>query len=164
MTKEAPTLYECMYILVPTLEEDEIEQVAKTIEQTVTEADGEIKGHYDWGRRRFAYKIRQWTEGIYRILYFTSMGPAVDELKRLATQDERIIRAMVVIANPRAIYKPGGEGEEEEITEAGEAPETAAEASEAAAETPEATGSEAEAGETAPEAAETDSQQEAGEA
>ncbi len=148
MTKEAPTLYECMYILVPTLEEDEIEQVAKTIEQTVTEADGEVKGHYDWGRRRFAYKIRQWTEGIYRILYFTSMGPAVDELKRLATSDERIIRAMVVIANPRAIYKPEGEEGAEEV-EAGEAAEAPAAEQEEAEEQAAESAQQAEQGEQA---------------
>ena len=139
MTKEAPTLYECMYILVPTLEDDEIQEVANRIEQAVTEADGEVKGHYDWGRRRFAYKIRQWTEGIYRILYFTSMGPAVDELKQLATSDERIIRAMVVIANPRAIYRPEGEeeaeGEAEEPQEGQEEEEQVSEGEETTAET-----------------------------
>ena len=153
MTKEAPTLYECMYILVPTLEEDEIQDVAKRIEQAVTEADGEVKGHYDWGRRRFAYKIRQWTEGIYRILYFTSMGPAVDAIKDLATADERIIRAMVVIANPRAIYRP--EGEEEAGEEAGEEmPAEAAEEAEGQAQSEEMA-EEAPAGEAETESADT---------
>lgn len=135
MTDEAVKLYECMYIIVPDLADDQVEAAAQEMEEVVTAAGGEIEGHYDWGRRPFAYKIRQWTEGLYRILYFRGTGRVVDEVKHQAQTDERIIRAMVIIAAPDAIYRPSeeapgaaGEPEEQPETPAEPEPERPAEA------------------------------------
>ncbi len=114
MPLEGPRLYECMYILVPDLTEEEVQQAAADVERVIQENGGKVTGHYDWGRRTFAYKIRQWREGLYRLVYFEGDGTTVDAVKRHAIMDSRIIRAMVVIAAPDAIYKPEGEQEEAE--------------------------------------------------
>ena len=87
------------------------------VEEMVRSVGGDIKAHYDWGRRKFAYKIRQWTEGLYRLLYFEAPGQGLDELRQHVMSDERVIRMMVVVANPKAIWRPRAEREEEEELE-----------------------------------------------
>jgi small subunit ribosomal protein S6 len=102
-----------MYIVDPTLDEAELQSVIDHMEAAVRDAGGEIKGHYDWGRRRLMYKIRRLTEGLYRLLYFQATGDIVDDVKHHALGDERVIRLMIVVASPNAIYQPPGEGAQE---------------------------------------------------
>ncbi len=106
-------LYECMYIVDPTLDPSEVEAAVRGMHDLVVEFGGTVKNDYDWGRRRLAYKIRQWTEGLYRILYFEGTGEVADQLKRHTLMDTRLVRAMVVTANPLAIYRPREEVEQE---------------------------------------------------
>lgn len=119
--EERVKLYECMYILDPGLDAAETEAAIRGMHDVVAEFGGTVKHDYDWGRRRFAYKIGPWTEGHYRILYFEGTGEAAYEVKRHGAVDPRIIRTMVVVANPAAIYRPPGEEpvEEEAFVEEG---------------------------------------------
>lgn len=119
-------LYECMYILDPSLDAAETEAAIRSMHDVVAEFGGVVKNDYDWGRRRFAYKIGPWTEGQYRILYFEGTGEVANQVKRHSVIDARVIRALVVVANPAAIYKPPGaepaeEAPPEETGQAGEA-------------------------------------------
>lgn len=127
-------LYECMYIVEPTVDADQLEAVIQHIEDSVRAAGGEVKEHYDWGRRTFAFRIRKWTEGLYRLLYFQAPGTILDEIRQNALTDDRIIRLMVVVANPRAIYRPRAAAPEVAEEEETQAAEPAAEAPEFAPE------------------------------
>ncbi len=125
MPKYEVRLYECMYIIDPTLEEAEVEDVQRGMEENITSLGGEVKAHYDWGRRPLMFRIRRRTEGLYKLLYFEAPGNVVEEFKHTAMSDERVIRMMVVVAQPEAIYRPPGE-EEEEVEEGEElSPEAA---------------------------------------
>ncbi len=136
---EGIKLYECMYIIRPDIDEEQVQNAIEGLHQAVREAGGEIEADYDWGRRQFAYKIRQLTEGLYRIMYFRGDGRAVDEVKHQVQTDERLIRAMVIVASLQAIYRP----EEEAVAEGEEAAEAeAAQPAEAAEPATEASGEE----------------------
>ena len=112
--EERTKLYECMYILDPGLDAAETEAAIRGMHDVVEEFGGVVKNDYDWGRRRFAYKIGPWTEGHYRILYFEGTGEVANQVKRHSVMDARVIRAMIVVANPAAMYKPPGEEKAEE--------------------------------------------------
>ncbi len=128
------TLYETTYILATDLEEEEIEQITGRLRETVEQAGAEFVADHLLGRRQLAYQINHHSAGIYRVMYFKGNGKAVNELKDELRMNESIIRGIVVVANPDAIYEPTSspeqlpELEEEEATREAEEPEAAQEA------------------------------------
>ena len=165
------TLYESTYILAADLEEEEIEQITGRLRETVEQAGAEFVADNLLGRRQLAYQIDNHSAGIYRVMYFKGSGEPVGELKNELLLTEPIIRGIVVVANPDAVFQPStppeqvAEVEEEQaaseaeeleaVQEAEAAPvaeEPVSEANEPEAETTsEAEKPEAEATETEPE-------------
>lgn len=136
MAPEA-TLYEAMYILDARLSEEEQAQAAALLREATTAAGGEFVSDELFGRRRLAYPIAGHVEGVYRIMYFRGGGAVAEDVKRQFALIEPIVRGMVVVADPQAIFsvapsKPAEESPAEEET----APVPAAEASTAAEEAP----------------------------
>jgi len=128
------TLYEAIYILATDLEEEEIEQISTRLREIVEQAGAEFVADNLLGRRQLAYQIDHHSAGIYRVMYFKGNGGAVRELKDELGMNESIIRGMVVVANPDAIYQPAtpeehvAELEEEQAASEAEEPETVQEA------------------------------------
>ncbi|MFW5868564.1 MAG: 30S ribosomal protein S6 [Armatimonadota bacterium] len=153
-----PTLYEAIYILDPSLPDEDVEQIVDYFEDAVVEAGGEVLGTRDFRTRRLAYQIDGYTHGTYKLLYFFGDGSTVEEIRQEMSIRQPIIRSRVFVANPHAIV--GGMRTDEEIA-AAEAAEAAAaaeaeaaRAAEAEAEKEAAEAAEAEAEEATPEAEE----------
>lgn len=134
-----PVLYEAMYIIDTALEEDQIAEVVSAFEAAVVEAGGQVKNTLPFGRKRLAYEIKGHAEGLYMLTYFeTDQQNAVQVLSREASMIEPIIRFVVCVAKPGAIFtgqvKPPAvdaiiaEGAEAPVAEAGDASESAPEA------------------------------------
>ena len=103
MAKEPP-LYESMYILTPDISEEDAERVINALHQYVENSGGEVVSDELFGPRRLAYEIDHYTEGIYRILYFRGDGSTVDELRHEFNLADEVIRGMVVVADPDAMF------------------------------------------------------------
>jgi ribosomal protein S6 len=145
-------LYEFMYILDPGLSPEEVEEVMTSLKDALEEAGGEFHADYEWARRRLAYRIKGFGEGIFRIMYFDAVGIVGDQLLKDAAMDTRIIRAMVFVANPKTIFRPREPMPEEPVVEEGAVEEGAVE--EAPAEEGAVEAAPEVAAEVAPEAAE----------
>ncbi|MFW6157097.1 MAG: 30S ribosomal protein S6 [Armatimonadota bacterium] len=148
-----PTLYEAIYILDPSLMDEEVEHICDHFEGVVEEAGGEVLGTRDFRTRRLAYQIDGYTHGTYKLLYFFGTGATVEDIRQEMSIRQPIIRSRVFVANPQAIV--GGMRTDEEIA-AAEAAEAAA-----AAEAEAARAAEAEAEEEAADAAEAEEPAEA---
>ena len=99
-------LYECMLLMEPTLPDSEVSSILDHLKETIGGAGGEFDCVNLLGKERLAYSIADHAEGIRAILYFR--GPtAVAELKREMLVTAGILRGMVVVANPRALRRPG---------------------------------------------------------
>jgi len=128
------TLYESTYILATDLEEEEIEQITGRLRQMVEQAGAEFVADHLLGQRQLAYQIDDHSAGIYRVMYFKGSGEAVRELKNELLMNESIIRGIVVVANPDAIFHPTAhpeqvaELEEEQAASVAEEPEAVQEA------------------------------------
>lgn len=107
-TPEVPTepvLYEAMYIIDAALEEAQVAEVVSAFEAAVVEAGGEVKNSLPFGRKRLAYEIKGHAEGLYMITYFeTDKQNAVQLLTREAAMIEPIVRFVICVANPGAIF------------------------------------------------------------
>ena len=99
-------LYEAMYILPTVLTEEEAQGVAGALREALEAADGEFVSDEIFGHRRLAFPIDHHVEGTYRLLYFRGNGAIVDEMKHQFTANESVIRGMVVLANPKALWPP----------------------------------------------------------
>ena len=89
--------YEIMFIVRPTLTEDEIKNVAKKFETILTDNGAEIIESKDWSKRRLAYEINDFREGIYHIATIeASDAAAITEFDRLAKISNDIIRHIII--------------------------------------------------------------------
>ena len=63
--------YETLFIVNPTLGEEEVAAVAQKF-QALVEKNGTVDKVEDWGKRRLAYAIEDLHEGYYTLIQFTS--------------------------------------------------------------------------------------------
>ncbi len=97
--------YEVMIILDADLEE---ETIRSTVERwlQLLESRGAERGHVDfWGKRRLAYEIKRKAEGYYVVLQARAEPQAMDELHRVLSLADEVIRHMV-LRIPAKVYGP----------------------------------------------------------
>lgn len=93
--------YEIMFIVKPTLEEEEIKKVASNF-QAVLEKNGAKVTNVDaWGKRSLAYEIKKgndtYRSGYYYVINIESDNDqAVKEFDRLALINANVIRHLVI--------------------------------------------------------------------
>jgi small subunit ribosomal protein S6 len=88
--------YEMMYILRPDLDEETITAATTKISGLVTSNGGEISKSELWGRRRFAYPIKQCRDGQYVLMQFKLDPKANTELERSLRISEEVIRYLII--------------------------------------------------------------------
>ena len=101
-----PVLYEAMYILDNALDEAGVTTAVEALEEVIRSGGGEVIATREFGKRRLAYEIDGHTSGTYMILYFKSLGPQVQALPHEMRLIEGIVRGIVCVANPKAIFDP----------------------------------------------------------
>jgi len=97
--------YEVMVIVDADLDEEAIRaSVQRWLE--IIEANGGQRGHVDfWGKRRLAYEIRKRTEGYYVVIQAKAEPAAMDELARVLSLADEVIRHKV-LRIPEKVYGP----------------------------------------------------------
>jgi small subunit ribosomal protein S6 len=87
--------YEVMFIVKPA-EEEAVEAVVAKFESLITTNGGTIDKIDRWGKKRLAYELKDFNEGIYFIFYFTAKPAVVNELERVMKITDEILRHMVI--------------------------------------------------------------------
>jgi small subunit ribosomal protein S6 len=97
--------YEVMVILDADLDEETVRaDVEKWL--ALIESKGAERGHVDyWGKRRFAYELKHRWEGIYVVLQAKAEPAAMDELHRVLSLTDEVIRHKV-LRIPESVYGP----------------------------------------------------------
>ncbi|WAA09546.1 30S ribosomal protein S6 [Fervidibacillus albus] len=88
--------YEIMYIIRPNIEEEAKKALVERFDNILTDNGAEIIESKEWGKRRLAYEINDFREGIYHIVNVNATPESVQEFDRLARISEDIIRHLVV--------------------------------------------------------------------
>jgi small subunit ribosomal protein S6 len=89
--------YEILYIIRPDIDEDSKKALVERFETILKDNGAEIAESKDWAKRRFAYEIKGYKEGIYRLVNITSEdAKAINEFERLARINDDILRQMIV--------------------------------------------------------------------
>jgi small subunit ribosomal protein S6 len=90
--------YELMVVLDPNLDDAAIDALNTRIQTLSTQRGGTIEHVDTWGRRRLAYPIGRYRDGVY-ILYRMQLPPnAAAEIERALKLTESVIRHLLVRA------------------------------------------------------------------
>ena len=88
--------FELMFISSPNTAEDEINKLTSQLDQAVTERGGKISKIEPWGRRKLAYRIDKFDEGIYTLVHIEGTGQEIAEAERRLRVTDFVIRYLSV--------------------------------------------------------------------
>ena len=87
--------YEIMYIVKPTT--DELLEVINDKFKTLIESNGGIVEKLDnWGKKRLAYEMDGFNDGLYVLVTFKAMSICTRELDRVMKITDEILRHMII--------------------------------------------------------------------
>jgi small subunit ribosomal protein S6 len=88
--------YEIVYISAPNTVEDDLHKLTSQIEHIVAERGGKVTKTDNWGRRKLAYRIGKFDEGIYTFVHVEGSGQEIAEVERRLRVTDFIIRHLTV--------------------------------------------------------------------
>ena len=90
--------YEILYIIRPNIDEEAKTVLIDRFNSILTDNGAEVIESKDWQKRRLAYEINGFREGIYQIVKVSapSNASAINEFDRLAKINDDIVRHMIV--------------------------------------------------------------------
>lgn len=88
--------YETIYILRPTLSEDEVTAVIEGTNTILSTDDGQIISLDKWGLRTLAYLIKKETQGYYVYCDYATDPVNVTEMERKFRIDESVLKYMSI--------------------------------------------------------------------
>src|SRR5947207_13958227 len=112
--------YELMFIISPLRSsEEDITTTVNRVQQAITVAGGEVTNtdqSAPWGRRKFAYPIREYAEGeasrrafnegYYVLCHFSLSAARVPEVERTLKLSDVILRYLLTLIEPTAQTTP----------------------------------------------------------
>lgn len=109
-------LYENVFIARQEISGAQVDALADTFTQLVTDNGGEVKKREYWGLRNLAYRMRKNRKGHYVLLNLSAPPTAVAELERTMRINEDVIRYMTIRVNtleegPSVVMQSRGRGD-----------------------------------------------------
>jgi small subunit ribosomal protein S6 len=88
--------YELIYILPPETAEQQANELHEQVAQIVGRLNGQIEKTENWGRRKLAYEIGHFKEGVYVLEVINGSGELMKELDRRLKVIDQVVRHMIV--------------------------------------------------------------------
>jgi small subunit ribosomal protein S6 len=98
--------YEAMLIVIPELDEEQVENTISRIQTIIERTGGRVGNVNHWGRRKLAYEIDHRTDGFYVVMEFTVGERTLMELKRILRVSDDVLRHMIVKLPPTYAHRP----------------------------------------------------------
>ena len=111
--------YELLFIISSLRSsEEEITNAINRVRQSITSLGGEVTSvdqTAPWGRRKFAYPIREYAEGeasrrpfnegIYVLCHFNLASTRIPEIERALKLNDSVLRYLLTLVDPRTLGK-----------------------------------------------------------
>jgi small subunit ribosomal protein S6 len=88
--------YELIYILPPETTEQQVTELHDQVQAIVSRLTGHIEKTENWGRRKLAYEIGPYKEGVYVLEVINGSGELMKELDRRLKVIDLVVRHMIV--------------------------------------------------------------------
>ena len=88
--------YETLFVIKPTLTEEETAKQIESVQNSVKELGGEVVATNDMGLRKLAYEIDKNPRGHYVVVYHKSPTNAIAEIERRLRYNEEVLKFFTV--------------------------------------------------------------------
>jgi small subunit ribosomal protein S6 len=88
--------YELVYILPPDTTEQQATELHDQVAAVVSRLHGQIEKTENWGRRKLAYEIGKFKDGVYVLDVINGDGELMKELDRRLKVMDQVVRHMIV--------------------------------------------------------------------
>jgi small subunit ribosomal protein S6 len=88
--------YELMFIVRPDMTDEDLDKLISTLQSVVPANGGTVVKVEKMGKRRLAYTVRRFHDGIYVLMVVEGGGPAIHELERRLRVTEPVIKFLTV--------------------------------------------------------------------
>ncbi len=89
--------YETLYLAAPETPSDRIETIHQRLAEAIKTHQGQLLTHFNWGKRRLAYRVEKHHHGIFVYLnYLAPKGDVVAEIERLLKLDDQVLKFITV--------------------------------------------------------------------
>jgi len=88
--------YELMFIVRPDMVDEDQDKLISTLESAVTSSGGTLNKVEKLGKRRLAYTVRKFHDGVYILLTIDGGGGLIHELERRLRVSEPVIKFLTV--------------------------------------------------------------------
>jgi small subunit ribosomal protein S6 len=89
-------LYENVFIARQDISGTQVDALADTFTQLITEQGGEVKKRENWGLRNLAYRMNKNRKGHYVLFNIDAPAPAIAELERTMRINEDVLRYLTI--------------------------------------------------------------------
>jgi small subunit ribosomal protein S6 len=96
LEKSMNRTYELMFIVRPDMTEEDLDKLISTLQAVVPPTGGNVQRVDKMGKRRLAYTVRRFHEGIYVLMVIEGGGPVIHELERRLRVTEPVIKFLTV--------------------------------------------------------------------
>jgi len=96
LEKRMNRTYELMFIVRPDMTEEDLDKLIATLQSAVPASGGTVKSVEKMGKRRLAYTVRKFHDGIYVLMVVESGGAVIHELERRLRVTEPVIKFLTV--------------------------------------------------------------------
>jgi small subunit ribosomal protein S6 len=88
--------YELMFIVRPDMTDEDLDKLVSTLQSVVPASGGTVQRVDKMGKRRLAYTVRRFHEGIYILMVIEGGGAVIHELERRLRVSEPVIKFLTV--------------------------------------------------------------------
>lgn len=89
--------YEALFIVRPDAKDEEVQTIAKEVENLITNDGGAIVRSEILGKRRLAYEVKKFNEGVYILIRFTCNGTLPKKMEEYFRISDTVIRSLIVL-------------------------------------------------------------------
>lgn len=89
-------LYEEVFIVKPDATDEESAGVLEQLSKTITDQGGAVENVDNWGRKKLAYRVAKYDEGLFTILKFSAKPETVREVERRLRVNDSVIKFLTV--------------------------------------------------------------------
>jgi small subunit ribosomal protein S6 len=88
--------YETLYLLIPELASEKVEEINHKLSELIKSQGGQVLTLFNWGKKRLAYRVGKYPQGIYIYLNYLSPGTVITELERILKYDDNVLKFITV--------------------------------------------------------------------
>jgi len=91
--------FEAILLISSETQKNDLNKIIENFEKILIDHDGKIIAKEDWGLRDLAYKIQTFNKAFYCFYQININSDNILPLKKIISQDEKIIRHMFIKVN-----------------------------------------------------------------